>query len=59
MHRVKEVVNWIINYNMYCILNIYGDSQIREWFHGRIENKDRFLNIWLQIAEEFKDYDEI
>jgi endoglucanase len=28
MLRVKEVVKWIINKNIYCILNIYHDSDI-------------------------------
>ena len=27
MFRVKEVVNWIINFNMYCIINVHHDGK--------------------------------
>ena len=53
--RVKEVVKWIIEKDMYCILNLYTDTP--EWIRG-IESKSKYINIWKQIAEEFKDYNE-
>ena len=53
--RVKEVVNWIIEKNMYCILNVYTDT--KEWITG-IESKNKYINLWKQIAEEFKDFNE-
>lgn len=53
--RVKEVVKWIIEKNIYCILNIYADT--KEWAIG-IESKDKYINLWKQIAEEFKDFNE-
>ena len=31
MLRVREVVDWIINENMYCILNIYNDGEDGIW----------------------------
>ena len=51
--RVKEVVKWIIEKNIYCILNVYTDT--KEWITG-IESKNKYINLWKQIAEEFKDF---
>ena len=53
--RVKEVVKWIIEKKLYCILNVYHDTE--DWI-GDIESKKRYINIWKQIAEEFKDFNE-
>ena len=52
--KIKEVINWIINSNMYCILSILFDGKF--W---RIKNsKDKYINFWSQIAKEFIDFDE-
>jgi len=51
--RVKEVVKWIIEKNIYCILNVYSDTKF--WLTG-IESKNKYINLWKQIAEEFKDF---
>ena len=53
--RVKEVVKWITDKNIYCILNVYSDT--KEWITG-IESKNKYINLWKQIAEEFKDFNE-
>ena len=53
--RVKEVVKWIIEKDIYCILNVYSDT--KEWITG-IESKNKYINLWKQIAEEFKDFNE-
>jgi endoglucanase len=53
--RVKEVVKWIIERDIYCILNVYTDT--KEWITG-IESKNKYINLWKQIAEEFKDFNE-
>ena len=52
--RVKEVVKWIIEKNIYCILNVYTDTE--DWIS--IESKNKYINLWKQIAEEFKDFNE-
>ena len=31
--RVKEVANWIISKNMYCIINIHNDGEEGNWLH--------------------------
>ena len=53
--RVKKVVKWITEKNIYCILNVYTDT--KEWITG-IESKNKYINLWKQIAEEFKDFNE-
>ena len=56
--RVKEVVNWIIKLNMYCILNIHYDGKSGFWLSKGINSKDKFVNLWTQIADKFKKFDE-
>lgn len=58
MKRVKEVVKWIIEKKMYCILNLYNDEEEGNWLREGIEARDKYVNLWTQIAEEFKDYNE-
>ena len=57
MSRVKEVVNYITKQNLYCIINIHYDGIIGYWLNEGIKVKDKFLNLWSQISNEFKDYD--
>lgn len=71
MARVKQVVNWIIENDMYCILNSHHDGAVNNAnavnpvrfgttvHDGETYNQQaiKFLkNIWTQIGEEFKDY---
>ena len=62
MNRVHEVVDYVINAGMYCILNVHhdtGDGSVH-WLHASSEvynqQKARYEYLWKQIAEEFKDY---
>jgi endoglucanase len=59
MDRVEEVVNWILEEGMYCILNIHHDGghSDKSWIlrastdrHG---TADQFAKVWRQIAERF------
>ena len=59
LFRVKEVVNWINEYNMYCILNLYHDGKNENWLSNGIVAKEKYINLWAQIADEFRDYDEL
>ncbi len=58
MARVKEVVDYGINNDMFVILNTHHE----EWYYPTKENKDEDIKqlkaLWEQIAEEFKGYDE-
>ena len=58
MKRVKEVIDLIIKENLYCILNLHNDGDEEGWFRRGMEVKDRYINLWTQIANEFKDYNE-
>ena len=58
MARVKEVVDIIINEKLFCILNIHGDGYYVNWLIRGMEVKDKYINLWSQIANEFKGYNE-
>ena len=64
MQRVHEVVDYVISQGMYCILNIHHDtgSANTAWLIASesdyAQQKDCYMAIWQQIAEDFKDYDE-
>ena len=63
MKRVHEIVDYVIDQEMYCILNIHHDTgaATTAWLVASEkdyeEQKERFEAVWTQIAEEFKDYD--
>ena len=64
MKRVKEVVDYVIDNGMYCILNVHHDTGdgSTHWLHASStnynKNKTKFEYLWRQIATEFKDYDQ-
>ena len=64
MKRVHEVVDYVIDNGMYCILNVHHDTgdKSTHWLVATVDNynktKERYENLWKQIANEFKDYDE-
>ena len=62
LDRVQEVVDLILDADMYCIINVHHDTGTDGWIHvskNSFESaKDRFGTIWTQIAERFKDYGE-
>lgn len=61
MARVKEVVDYCMNANVYAILNIHWDggwleTDIPNGYDETIDEKQR--SFWKQIATTFRDYDE-
>ena len=67
MNRVKEVVDYVIDNGMYCILNVHHDTgadsdTFKSWLKASSKNhtanKDKYEYLWKQIAETFKDYDD-
>ena len=58
MARVKEVVDWIINAGMYCILNVHHDGVSGNWLSKGASEKKKYVTLWTQIANEFKSYDD-
>ena len=58
MSYVKNVVDWIINANMYCIINLHHDGAPGNWLSEGLISKNKYIFLWTQIANEFKDYDD-
>ena len=68
MARVHEVVDYVINQGMYCIINVHHDTgadgdSFKSWIKADEDNyntnKTRYEKLWKQIAEEFKDYGQL
>nr|ADD82896.1 cellulase [uncultured bacterium] len=58
MNRVKEVVDYAVENNLYIILNTHHDEEIFKFMDKDMdESKKAFEAVWRQIAETFKDYD--
>jgi len=58
MIRVKEVIDIIISEKLYCILNVHNDGFYTGWLIDGMKVIDKYINLWRQIANEFKDYNE-
>lgn len=62
LDRIEEVVGWILDEDMYCIINVHHDSGEGGWILADedvfIRTSDRFKGIWNCIAERFRDYGE-
>lgn len=56
--RIHQIVDWILENDMYVILNTHHEK----WLGDMPTNEDevllKFTRIWEQIAESFKDYDD-
>ena len=55
---IKEVVKWITKSKMYCILNVHHDGESGNWLSEGLKAKNKYINLWSQIAKEFKDFNE-
>lgn len=62
MARVQEVVDFAIERDMYCIINLHhdvgGDSWLQASEDSIAKNSEKFCTIWTQIANHFEGYDE-
>ncbi|ORX46926.1 endoglucanase [Piromyces finnis] len=57
--RAKEIVNYIINNDMYAIMNIHWDNGWFENFATKEEESfTKYRRIWEQISDYFKDVNE-
>lgn len=59
MNRVEEVVNYVLDNDMYAIVNIHWDNG---WMQPTYEQEEyvneRLAAMWEQIATHFRDYDD-
>lgn len=59
LERVEEVVNYILNNDMYVVMNIHWDGG---WMQPTYEDEEyvntRLAAMWKQIATHFRDYDD-
>lgn len=67
LDRVQEVVDYVVNNDMFAIVNMHGDGYYtvdRSWLlcaeddDKQTEIKDKYGKVWTQIADRFKDYDQ-
>ena len=65
LDRVEEVVNYCLDNNLYTIINIHHDTGMNpslNWIYADADdyynNRDKYIFLWKQIGERFKDYDE-
>jgi len=64
MRRVEQVVDYVIDAGMYCILNVHHDTGAANtaWLVASEadyeKQHERYEALWKQIAETFRDYDE-
>ena len=64
MNRVEEVVNYVLDEGMYCVLNVHHDAGDQKscWLKADMERLDeidhRFRTIWQQISTRFNKYGE-
>lgn len=64
MARVREIVDYAINADLYVVINDHWDGGWLEDSFADVSeaavsrNSAKLTTLWTQIAEEFKDYDE-
>lgn len=57
--RVHEVVDWTLESGMYAIINIHWDGGwVNKFPDDKEESMKRYVHMWEQIADSFKDYDD-
>ncbi|WP_443712928.1 glycoside hydrolase family 5 protein, partial [Ruminococcus sp.] len=65
LDRVQEVVDYVVNNDMFAIVNMHGDGYYtvdHSWLlcaeddDKQTEIKDKYGKVWTQIADRFKDY---
>ena len=56
IQKVKELINLVSNLNLYLILSIQHSNQF--FITEGKKSKDKYINFWRDIANEFNNYDE-
>jgi len=64
MQRVQQVVDYVLDANLYCILNVHHDTGAGDqaWLRADKSYYDksnaRYKKLWTQIATHFQNYDQ-
>ena len=62
LDRVTEVVNYVLDCGMLCIVNVHHDTGEHGWLRAMGQPGDemrrRFAAIWQQLCAHFADYDD-
>ena len=60
MDRVEQIVNYVLDEGLYCILNVHHDTGTDGWMRasrkGYYATAERYKGLWRQIAERFAPY---
>jgi endoglucanase len=56
IYKIKELIKLIYSLDMYLILSINHTKQF--WDSEKKNSKDKYINFWTKIANEFINYDE-
>ena len=60
MARVEEIVGYVLDAGMYCILNSHHDTGTEGWLHASssnyAQNSEKYKKMWQQIATRFEKY---
>lgn len=53
LNRVEEIIDWALARDLYVVVNAHHEIWLKNNFNNL--KQDRFLAIWTQVAERFKD----
>ena len=53
---LKEIISWILNKNMYCILSIYHKEDF--WIKEEKNAQEKYSNFWKELSNELRTYNE-
>ena len=56
--RIHQIVDWILENDMYVILNMHHENWIADMPKKESECLEHYTRLWEQIAESFKNYDD-
>ncbi len=56
--RIRQVVRWIVNNDMYAVVNIHHEGWIADMPTRKDEVMKRYTRFWEQISDAFRDFDD-
>lgn len=60
LNRVEEIVGYVMEHDLYCIINVHHDTGENGWLRASAnqfeENKAKLTAIWEQVARRFEPY---